>query len=47
MTGRLRVQVRADSGLWRTVYIKSDRLYDNLTILRAYGFEVRVCDDTV
>lgn len=42
MVGRVKFQVQAASGRWRTVYVKHDMLMANITLMRSYGIKFRV-----
>lgn len=42
MKGRPKLQVQNDKGYWRTAYVLITMLHENLILLKAYGFKVRV-----
>lgn len=43
---RIKFQVWSDDQQrWRTVYVQSDKLRDNVVLLRAYGMKFRVGGD--
>lgn len=39
---RVKLQVQRDDGRWRTAYCLITMLHENLILLKAYGFKVRV-----
>lgn len=42
MNGRLKLQVLNDKGRWRTAYVLITMLHENLIMLKAHGFKVRI-----
>jgi hypothetical protein len=42
MNDRVRVRVQNEQGHWRTAYVLWSKLAENLSLLKAYGFKVRV-----
>lgn len=44
MQGREKFQVWSVAHQqWRTVYVRPEMIFPNVTVLKAYGFKVRIC----